>query len=138
MSKPSILEPEPQPGPKWLKQQSSLEEEWEKANARIHNTAQFYRDDPRTIATLLVYIFLVAPVEARPRARIPLLPDSEKLIEAYPEIAQALESAIESGHYEGVLSLPALTGWDCNIEREKWSACFSNTSAGKSFCEFVA
>ncbi|KAI6033344.1 hypothetical protein EDC04DRAFT_3035134 [Pisolithus marmoratus] len=128
MSKPSILEPEPQPGPKWLKQQSSLEEEWEKANARIHNTAQFYRDDPRRIATLLVYIFLVAPVEARPRARIPLLPDSEKLIEAYPEIAQALESAIESGHYEGVLSLPALTGWDCNIEREKWSACFSNTS----------
>lgn len=82
----------------------------------MRKRAEVYQDSG---VNLLAQIHLFAPPEARTRP-IMHISEYEKLIEDNADIVQALESAIESDHYEEVLSMPALTGEDHNTSAENY------------------
>ncbi|KAI6137216.1 hypothetical protein F5141DRAFT_1231205 [Pisolithus sp. B1] len=130
--------------------ESGLEEKWKTMNEIVHLLVQSYRDSSsisgdKLLAITLMQIQVFCPPGTWKK---PLgTSDCQKLVEDNPHIIQALEKAIESGHYEEILSLrwpledicfpysqsvliAAVTGEDCTTDEEEEETDFEPTTTG--------
>ncbi|KAI6101678.1 hypothetical protein EDD17DRAFT_1786370 [Pisolithus thermaeus] len=124
MSQHSALQPEPGPNARQIEPQSSLEEQWEKTNASIHEMVKAIQstgiEHRELLAQTLFQIQLYSPLKALQEVTV-YRDVYMDLIEGNPDIRQALESAIESGRYDQVVSLPVLRGGDDDTGDEEES-----------------
>ncbi|KAI6152887.1 hypothetical protein EDD17DRAFT_1513163 [Pisolithus thermaeus] len=109
--------------------ESDLKEKWKTMNEIVHLLVQSYRDSSsisgdKLLAITLMQIQVFCPPGTWKK---PLgTSDCQKLVEDNPHIVQALEKAIESGHYEEILSLRE----DCTTDEEEEETDFEPTTTG--------
>ncbi|KAI6097499.1 hypothetical protein F5141DRAFT_1053069 [Pisolithus sp. B1] len=108
MSQHSTLQPEPRPSAGRIEPQSSLEEQWEKANATIHEMVKVIQSTDIERCGLLVQTLVQIQLYSPPEVFLKVKMDRDvymDLIEDNPDLRQALASAIESSRYDQVASL---------------------------------
>ncbi|KAI6124212.1 hypothetical protein EDD16DRAFT_1893818 [Pisolithus croceorrhizus] len=108
MSQHSALQPGPGPSAGQIEPQSSLEEQWEKANATIHEMVKVIQSTDIEHCELLVQTLVQIQLYSLPKVFLKVTMDHDvymDLIEDNPDLRQALESAIESGCYDQDMSL---------------------------------